>query len=78
MPENIRCAGCGKVIDLGDKITDVKTGSMTETGAVTAKLWGTFHNQCFERAIDSPEIALAEIKKIAKKAATPAKQRKHA
>ena len=78
MTDNTRCAGCGKVVAPGEKVTDVQTGAMTEKGVETAKRWGTFHSRCFERAIDSPEIAWAEIKKLTKQATALGKTRKRA
>lgn len=62
-----RCSGCGKVIKDGSKAKRVSSGKVEEEGFSEKGEWGIFHDACFSDSIDSPDLALAEIKKLAKK-----------
>ena len=66
--DNTRCAGCGKVIDEGSKAVRVSSGKVTdgEGSFEESKEWGVLHDCCFERSVESPSMALAKIKKLAK------------
>jgi hypothetical protein len=67
MSQNNRCAGCGKIIEIDAPTATVTMGRNTSDAAHPTKQWGEFHRNCFEKAIDSPSMAMAEIRRIAKK-----------
>jgi hypothetical protein len=60
--DEIRCAGCGKIIEIGDDATRIVQGKVTQKEFREKKLWGVMHPSCFNRAIDSPEAVLEEIR----------------
>lgn len=62
----VRCSGCGKTIEAVAKAVRVTTGKVDEGAFSEAKEWGIMHEECFDRAVDSPAIALAKIRKLAK------------
>lgn len=62
-----RCAGCGKEIGPGQKAVTVLQGAYKATFEFEANgVWGSMHRPCFSRAIDDPNDALEEIRRIAK------------
>lgn len=60
--EEVRCAGCGKIVENGDDTTRISQGKMSQGEFREKKLWGVMHRFCFNRAIDSPEAVLEEIR----------------
>lgn len=62
----VRCVGCGKVIEEGSKTVRVASGKVDEGSFVESKEWGLLHEGCFEQSVESPAIALAKIRKLAK------------
>jgi hypothetical protein len=64
--DTTRCVGCGKLIEEGSKAFRVATGKLTGGAFNEAKCWGEMHEPCFEGAVESPAMALAKIKKLAK------------
>lgn len=59
-----RCAGCGKVLKVGDDCARIVTGLLTKSGVKETKEWGKLHKSCFHRAIGSPEAVLEEIRQL--------------
>lgn len=68
MAEELRCAGCGKILEPGADCTRVATGLLAPSGFREKEEWGILHRSCFNRAIGSPEAVLEEIR-AARKAA---------
>jgi hypothetical protein len=63
--EDLRCDGCGKVVDTGSDVARVAMGTYTVTnGFREKKQWGILHRSCFNRAIGSPDAVLEEIRAI--------------
>lgn len=63
--EDLRCAGCGKVIDTGSNVARVAMGGYTvSTGFREKQEWGVLHRSCFNRAIGAPDAVLEEIRAI--------------
>lgn len=72
---NTRCAGCGKVVDVGAKTARTTLGRMEEGGHSDKSEWGLMHKDCFDRALETPATAFIKITKLAKAAATSAAKR---
>lgn len=60
--DETRCAGCGKIVENDNDATRIARGKMTRGEFREKKLWGVMHQSCFNRAIDSPEAVLEEIR----------------
>ena len=58
MAAEVRCAGCDQPIADKDEQYFIQRGT-----AKRRKVWGTFHISCFNRAMDSPECAMEEIRR---------------
>jgi hypothetical protein len=69
MPEAVRCAICGKVVEYGEQVMQVNSGRLTEGARDIKKTWGITHRSCFNKALPSPKAAIDEIKKLVKQAA---------
>jgi hypothetical protein len=65
--EELRCSGCGKIIEKGDECARVAMGSIAASGFREKKEWGILHRSCFNRAIGSPEAVLEELREIREK-----------
>ena len=78
--DTVRCIGCGKIIEEGAKTVRVATGKVDEGAFEEAKEWGLMHECCFEQSVESPAIALAKVKKLAKQTTlvSAGKKAKHA
>jgi len=68
----VRCIGCGKVIEVGDESFQINSGTLSASRRKKLKLedgveYGLMHSDCFHRAMESPDAALAEIRRIADK-----------
>ncbi len=63
-----RCVVCGKPIEAGQIVASVQKGSVSADGEFSPKkAWGMAHFEpCFERAIDSPQMVLERVKRLAK------------
>lgn len=67
MADELRCAGCGKVIDAGSSVARVAMGTFVlSTGVREKEEWGVLHRSCFNRAIGAPDAVLEEIRAIKK------------
>jgi hypothetical protein len=64
--ENVRCVGCGKVIDDGSKAKRTADGRVGAGAFAETKEWGVMHEGCFDNSIESPASTLAKIRKLAK------------
>ena len=65
--DTLRCVGCGKVIETGTKLIRIETGKLNQDNkCCDTSEWGSLHVACFESSIESPSLALAKIKKLAK------------
>lgn len=61
----LRCAGCGKVIQPADPTARVAMGVTSASNVFQEKEeWGILHRSCFNRAIGSPEAILEEIRTL--------------
>ncbi len=60
-----RCAGCGRKFEAGEKVHRIATGTFTEDGFSEKKEWGLLHDDCFNRAVESPRAVLDEVKRLA-------------
>lgn len=74
----VHCDGCGKAVEAVSKLVRIATGKLDSGKFAEAKEWGVMHEECFDRAVDSPAIALAKIKKLAKQSSVSAKKTKNA
>jgi hypothetical protein len=63
------CIGCGKKMEAGTKVVEVSTGVLEGRGIKQKARWGTLHENCFHRTIDSPEATLEAVKRLSTKAA---------
>lgn len=64
---SVRCAGCGEVIQPGERTVEISTGAYQGPGPkllTESERWGVMHKSCFNRSIDSPEAALEEIRRL--------------
>lgn len=62
----MRCAGCGKPIQKSDRVFQIVRGTAQGNGDLRlGSVWGVIHTTCFARAVDSPELALEEIRALA-------------
>jgi len=63
MADSIMCVGCNEPIEDGEeakRVTDV----MVRKGICKEKKeWGVLHVSCFNRAIDSPDATMDEIRR---------------
>ena len=67
MSQDVRCAGCGKVIEIGAVSIRIEIGRETQRHSFGSKQeWGRMHHDCFSRSVASPELALAQIRTQAK------------
>ena len=66
MENPVRCAVCGKLIESGEAVIEMKSGKLRKEEVVSQKDWGVTHKACFNRAMPSPKAALEEIKRLAK------------
>jgi hypothetical protein len=64
MPDELRCAGCGKIIETGDECARVAMGPVAASGFREKQEWGILHRSCFNRAIGSPDAVLEEIRRF--------------
>jgi hypothetical protein len=64
----IRCAGCGKKVCAWRTVVRVTLGQFQRGEFATASEWGVFHEECFRSSVESPELAMAEVKSIAQRA----------
>lgn len=64
----VRCAICGKLVDSGEAVAQVRIGKLRKEQVVSLKDWGVAHRSCFNRAMPSPKAALEEIRRLAKPA----------
>jgi hypothetical protein len=66
MSDILRCVGCGKPIEAGTQTYRITTGKTTEgQGFDEKKEFGRMHQPCFEQSVDSPQLAMARIKRMA-------------
>lgn len=78
MGNTVRCAGCGQVLEDGAKTIRVSIGKNTGSNFTESREWGRLHEACFESSIESPDVALARVRKLAKRAVvTAAKKAKN-
>ena len=71
-----RCSGCGKPLDqgpdgkpaTGQKVVRIAVGKRKSGEFVETKEWGELHEACFNRAIDSPDAVLDEVRRQARAA----------
>ncbi len=68
MPE-IRCVGCGKTISDGEEVVRIAEGTWQDGNEFEeSRQWGTLHkNPCFVRSVTSPQLMLAEVRKLARR-----------
>ena len=68
MPENpeVRCALCGKLIDEGDNVIDMRVGKLKGSDVTVKRLWGVTHKACFDKHMPSPRAALDAIRRMAR------------
>lgn len=62
----VRCAICGKLIEIGEVVVEMKEGKLRKEEVVAQKDWGVAHKACFNRAMPSPKAALEEIRRLSK------------
>jgi hypothetical protein len=69
-----RCFVCGKEFEAGDKAASVVRAQVAEDGSFQPnKAWGHAHfSPCFERAVDSPQMVMDRLKRLAKEKPTKA------
>lgn len=66
MSKEIRCAGCGKPVEVDQEVARVAIGTVGPRGAFQEKReWGILHKDCFDRAVDNPDALFKAIKEQA-------------
>jgi hypothetical protein len=67
MADETRCVagGCGRVFEPGDELIRVAAGTFRNKGGFKEKKeWGLMHRSCFNRAIDSPDATMEEVRRL--------------
>lgn len=59
-----RCAGCGKPLE--GKVIRLTKGKYKKGEFEEGREWGVLHAECFDRAVDSPDAALEEVRRQAR------------
>lgn len=62
----IRCIGCGKLIESGGKTYQIMTGKSEEAGFAPGKEFGLLHEACFQRTVETPKVTLDALRRMAK------------
>jgi DNA-directed RNA polymerase subunit N (RpoN/RPB10) len=58
----VRCAGCGKVIDPGEHTYQIRVGALRGSIFLPKSVFGQFHEKCFQRTVETPRTVLAELR----------------
>jgi len=62
----VRCIGCGKLVEVGHAACQILTGKVQVDGFDADSIHGTLHRKCFDRTVESPDSVMDEIRRTAK------------
>jgi len=63
----VRCIGCGRPIAEGEKIYRIAKGDLDSGEFDEHSEYGSMHEECFHRAVESPRSVLEEVRRISRK-----------